>query len=247
MTGKHLSDARLATHRSPAALSLRTCRHVPRPPGDGEIHVWLLYLDHFHGHGVSLARLLDAGERREAGKLQLDLDRARFVARRGLRRLILGAYLRRWPGSLSYSAGAAAPPRLVEGNLCFSSSHAGPLAILTVAREPTGADIERTDQEADRALSRYCFDETLNKRLNSLPDKSRPRAFARFWTRGEAILKAELRRLLLPFSERDVFNPEWQVVEWNPAPGYVAAIAARGSGWSVRGLRFPLMLGGSNG
>ena len=217
---------------------LRRLRRLTMPPAAGLIHVWLLHLDHFHAHSASLGRLLDASERLQAARLQFDLDRTRFVTRRGLRRLILGACLRRRPGSLRYLKGPA-PPRLVEGNLCFSSSHAGPLAVLTVAREQTGVDIERSDQPVDPALSLYCFDEALNKRSSSLTDELPSRSFARFWARGEAITKAGLRPFVLPFTARDVFNPELQIIEWIPAPGYVAVIAARGNGWFARAFSVP--------
>ncbi len=79
----------------------------------GEVHVWRADLDVHRDRSDMLEFLCTSAERRRAGDMQDDERRARYVARKGLLRLLLGDYAQRMGGeelilsSSAYCQGAA--------------------------------------------------------------------------------------------------------------------------------------------
>src|SRR5688572_19966762 len=85
-------------------------RHVPAgsapaPLPTRQAHVWSAWLDQPEERVVQLARVLSDDERRRATKLRFERHRRRFVAARGLLRLLLGQYLGLAPERLRFRGG----------------------------------------------------------------------------------------------------------------------------------------------
>ncbi|HXT40634.1 MAG TPA: hypothetical protein VN887_11535, partial [Candidatus Angelobacter sp.] len=79
----------------------------PFPPehlrlGAEEVHVWCAALDGIVCELSPLAETLSACEHRRAERFQFDRDRIRFIARRGLLRVLLGRYLRADPVQIEF-------------------------------------------------------------------------------------------------------------------------------------------------
>jgi 4'-phosphopantetheinyl transferase len=174
------------------------------------------------------------------------LDRNRFIARRGLLRVILGRYLDLKPASIRFGYGPKGKPFLEDAcnrdELTFNLSHSEELAIYAISRKrKIGVDVERVRPipESDKIVAGlYCS--TARR-----PDQP-AKAFLDWWTRNEARLKASgdgLCRWMdsIDDSARDErpsrsnaadSHPE-ETVGWSfqtlvPAPGYTASVVAEG-------------------
>src|SRR5713226_9326224 len=80
-------------------------------PND-EVHVWRADLDRPRLQLRRLYGMLSADEQQRAGRFRFERDGNRFIARRGLLRIILGRYLGVEPGSLRFCYGPNGKPAL---------------------------------------------------------------------------------------------------------------------------------------
>jgi len=214
-------------------------------PAD-EVHVWVASLDVPDRELAALWGTLSAGERERAGRLRFDHDRRRFVARRGLRREILGAYVGRPAAGLDFRSPRSGKPELAGGEVHFNCSHSQELALCAVSRERRlGVDVERLRRVAGAvAIADSLFTAAERTALLALPAGERDAAFLRCWTRKEACLKAGGEGLggaldtftvsLAPASDPPALEavadpragrPEWSLQALVPTPCYVAAVA----------------------
>src|SRR5439155_19013213 len=90
----------------------------------GEVHVWTLplYLD--KGTFAKIAALLSPDERKRADRFHFELHRSRFIAGRGLLRLILGRYCDVQPAELRFDYRPGGKPALRWGKGASSSGDA---------------------------------------------------------------------------------------------------------------------------
>lgn len=163
----------------------------------------------------ALARLLSADELARAARLHARRHRDRFVAARGTLRRLVGERTGEDPRAVAFVYGASGKPALENGALHFNVSHSEDLALYAFSGAEVGVDVEavREVPEADR-LAREWFDE----------DEYRRYGFLGCWTRREALAKASGRGIA-----EAVDASGWRVRGFSPAPGYVAAVAARSS------------------
>lgn len=82
--------------------------------------------------------------------------------------------------------GAYGKPSLRDGRAHFNLSHAGFYAVLAVAEQPIGVDIEPI-QPFDWHVARRCF---TGREMEWLEADASDSAFCRLWTGKEAIMKA---------------------------------------------------------
>ena len=147
----------------------------------------------------------------------------------------------------------AAPgkPVLRGGDLELSVAHSGDLVAVAVATAPVGVDVEQLDGRPRElgggdpdALGRVVLADEERAALAAVHPAGRARAFLVAWTRKEAVTKAQGDGLRVPF--RDVVvaaDPAVpRLVAWpypqdprsvslldlDPGPGYVAALAVIG-------------------
>jgi len=229
-----------------------------------EIHVWRAGLDEPEGKVRRLARLLSDEERERADRFVLDRVRRRFIVGRALLRTILGRYLGPSPDQIRFAYGAHGKPALAppddEAGLRFNVSHSDGLALYAIGRgREIGVDVERIRPlpGAERIAERF-FSLPERTALQALPASAKLEAFFTCWTRKEAYIKARGDGLGHPLDQFAVTlapgeparlwpagaDDGHEVSRWSlealpPAPGYVAAVAARGRGWRVASRRWP--------
>lgn len=119
----------------------------------------------------------------------------------------------------------------VEAAPWFNLSHSGRVAILAVARQPVGVDIEEVRPLPDAyTVARRFFSAAEREALSALRADRWLRGFYSCWTRKEAFIKGIGDGLSRPLESFDV--------SLLPDPGRVriASDPALGANWSVREL-----------
>jgi 4'-phosphopantetheinyl transferase len=196
--------------------------------------------------------LLSQDELARADSFYFCRDRRRFVVGRGIVRVLLGGYLDRDPVSLVFSYGEHGRPAL--DGVAFNVSHSAEHAVIAISdRGDVGIDIEELRPEpAEEQVAERFFSPLEVSKLRRLPREEQPRAFLNCWTRKEAFIKALGDGLSLALDSFDVTlepdeEPALTRTAWSSSeheswrirdlsghfPGYVAALATRGTGESV--------------
>jgi 4'-phosphopantetheinyl transferase len=231
---------------------------------EDEIHVWHVSLDRPPSDVRRLARTLSPDEEERARRYRGERLRERFIVGRGILRMLLSRYVGRPPGRLRFAYGARGKPALApaEGSdLRFNVSHSDGLALYAFARgREVGVDVERLRElpRAERIAERF-FSTEETAALKAEPAERRVEAFFTCWTRKEAYIKARGDGLAHPLDQFAVSlvpgEPArlWvagdgdarEIARWSLdalplAPGYVAALAARGRGWRLTTRSWPL-------
>lgn len=221
-----------------------------------EVHVWCVNTKMFPD--TSFIDILNEKEKNKARLFYFQRDKNSFIVRHGLLRVLIGKYLRLSPNLIQFKCGKYGKPSIVQdsnkGILQFNMSYSREqiLFAFTLNRS-VGADIEFMKVSSDMdSVARLSFSpqeyEAFEKTIQSL----KTHCFYRIWTRKEALLKAmgkglgggsldEIDVTLEHYVEMPVErigmqvqkNPSWRLKSLAPAPEYMAAIAAEGSGWNV--------------
>jgi 4'-phosphopantetheinyl transferase len=220
--------------------------------GDG-IHVWHAALDRDVNSLSQLELALSADEKARADRFHFANDRKRFVAARGLLRELLGKYLQQTPASLEFSHGKHGKPSLsganVSSGLCFNLSHSAGMAVYAIARERNlGVDVEHVRPEfGGEDIAKRYFSAREVSDLKTLPAEAKAEGFFHCWTRKEAYLKATGMGLQIPLGSFAVsllpdepaqflegVEPCWHLSAYDPAEGYVGAVAYDGAPCSIQ-------------
>jgi 4'-phosphopantetheinyl transferase len=209
--------------------------------GRGEVHLWALPHSDLH------FELLTPDERAKADRYKRERTRAQFIASRGRLRLLLGKYLGIAPPDAPLVRSISGKPSLdpsFESDLNFNVSHSDSLGVFAFARgQRVGVDVERLRAIPNKEdlVARF-FTAREKRQFEQLAEPEREPAFFRLWTRKEAALKAIGRGVqsldqcevtFLPGDEERVLRIEddgdaagkWFLKNWNPEPGYLAAVA----------------------
>ncbi|MGC1676245.1 MAG: 4'-phosphopantetheinyl transferase superfamily protein [Candidatus Binataceae bacterium] len=222
-----------------------------------DVHVWRATLDEPPAPIDCYLHTLAADERTRAERFYFRRDGQRFIIAHGVLRAILSLYLNESPKRISFCNGSHGKPALFPesggDSIRFNMSHSHGMALYAVARSrEVGVDIEfvRGDLEAEQIAERF-FSRREIAELRALPAALRRNAFFLCWTRKEAYIKAKGEGLSLPLDQFDVSltpgepaallntRPDsgetlrWSLQELTPDPGYAAALAAGGHGWSL--------------
>ncbi|TPW27921.1 4'-phosphopantetheinyl transferase family protein [Pararhizobium mangrovi] len=158
-----------------------------------DLWIWQLETTDRSGHAPPpdiRMETLSHEERQRAGRFVHARDRDRYVRAHIGMRVVLSQYDFMEPASLAFRYGPAGKPFLARPDAPrFNLSHSGSLAALAVSRalEP-GLDIEIA-RDASRAVASVLSVEEKAE-LDRLPPEKRADAFARAWTRKEAVVKA---------------------------------------------------------
>ena len=237
----------------------------PLPPAEidlpaGEVHLWAARLDPPDDWLRQYAGLLSEDECRRAERFRAGLLRDRYIAGRGMLRILLGRYLRTDPASFSLSYQVHGKPELgspwearaVEFNL----AHSHELAVYAFTRgSPIGIDVEciRPMANAAELLERFFSPEEVQQ-WQQIPAERQLRAFFQGWTRKEAWLKAVGSGLSFPLNQFCVSLDDparvlsirgdsaeaarWWLESCEPRDGCVAAVAMQAAAAEVRKWRF---------
>jgi 4'-phosphopantetheinyl transferase len=203
-------------------------------------------------HLPALLDVLDDDERRRADRFRVDAARERFVAAHAMLRGLLAARTGAPPQRLRFAAGPHGKPALIDAPAAaphFNLAHSGDLAVVALAGDELGADVEalRPFPRAERFAARF-FAPSERRWLEARPADQRGHAALELWTFKEAYLKAvgsgiamtlagiEIdpeRPALLQVAGVPVAAGTWTLLSARlPGPG-VAAVAVRGSGWRL--------------
>lgn len=230
------------------------------PLGPDEVRVWCARLD-WPGDIGRFESSLSADEKQRAGQFRFDRDRKRFVVRRAALRAVLAESLGVPPHTLRFSYGTHGKPDLSAAcnprRLRFNASHSQDLAVVALAVDrDVGVDVERLKPLDDyEAVARRHFTEGENRALLGVAPSERLHAFFNCWTRKEAFVKARGEGLSLPLDAFEVSlapdepagllscaqageRERWSLDSFDPAPGFVGAVAAAGSGWTIGSRRW---------
>jgi 4'-phosphopantetheinyl transferase len=206
------------------------------------VHLWRAELPPALGAAQvrRLAAMLPEEDLARCQRCRQPEARARALASRAALRGVLGACLGMDPREVPLVEGHG-KPRLggsLGGELDFSLSHSGGLALLAVGRGVlVGADVERLRPVPflDSVVERF-FGEAEREELRGLRGGRRRRAYFRLWTRREAAAKALGLGILEHFRRFPRWTAElqeaegWSVTDLRPAPGYVGAVCREGQG-----------------
>lgn len=161
-----------------------------------EVHVWRADLDIGPGALLRLRETLSADERARAERFYSPVERARYIAGRGILRALLARYLRTPAGDLRVCCNAHGKPALLPGSGAedwrFNLSHSDRLALFAFAlRRQVGVDLEYVrPSPADDRLAERIFSAQEVSALRALPERAQTEAFFHCWTRKEAYIKA---------------------------------------------------------
>ena len=211
-------------------MSSRVRDRSERPAPD-EIHVWQVTLDRAGREPVSLT---DA-ERRVAGSFESARARAHYVAGRTLLRRRLGRLLGCEPLAVDIVDGPDGKPALAELVLSFNISHAGELLLIAIScPRRLGVDVEQIRPGRDvRAVTEEVLGAADRHAVTRAAGQEGVRAFFRYWTRYEAVVKARGDGLVVPLRGLADVAAGFDVHDLDVATGYVAAVAADRRPWHV--------------
>ena len=222
-----------------------------------EVHVWRVSLRELLDSSADYRQILSSDEIERADRFRLSEHGDRFVATRGILRVLLGRYLTRSPHDFTFCYNDQGKPSLLafaDRNVEFNLAHSGDFAFyaFSIGRH-LGVDVEGGDREvAHEKVSRRFFSQGEVAELDSLPADDRRTAFFTCWTRKEAYLKAigtGLSAGLAGFSVSlkpgeparlvEVKADESEALRWRmenlaAGEGYAAALCVQGMDWQLR-------------
>ncbi|MFD7261528.1 4'-phosphopantetheinyl transferase family protein [Streptomyces sp. NPDC059874] len=213
-------------------------------PEEAAVAVWSLdtRLDVVGGLPVAeAARVLDAGELKQAELKYRPADRHRYTASHIGLRVLLGGHLGLAPADVVLvredCPGCAGPhgrPAVAGGGVHFSLSHSGDVAYVALAPVPVGVDIEEFPSAGAVADVLDDLHPAETAELTALPEADRRSALARVWSRKEACLKGIGTGIGLGIVEPYVGSgpapaavPDWLLTDLPAPTGYAAAVAVR--------------------
>jgi 4'-phosphopantetheinyl transferase len=194
-----------------------------------------------------LFALMNAEEQARAQRFVRVEDRHSFTAAHGALRFLLGAMLGAAPRSFAFSANAHGKPQLTPARgVDFNMSHSGGVVLIGFAQAmPIGVDVEALRDMTERAaiVRRYFHPGEAADFAQVPPDKAEG-TFFRCWSRKEAVVKAlglgmsldlhRYRVTCLPGAKPELLALEgepapretWTLLDLDPGPGHVGAVAA---------------------
>lgn len=198
----------------------------------------------------ALAATLTEDERETAARLGAGGPRERYVAGRAVLRSVLGARLGILPEEVPLREGLGLRAELVMSGarpIHFSVSHSGAVVLVATGPGPVGVDLEGS-RELRRALevAARSFARSELELIARSPAGARPRRFLEIWTAKEAVLKAagpdhaglgDVEVSPGPdgaLATAGAGDARWAVRIFEPAPGYVAAVAAESLPAAIR-------------
>jgi 4'-phosphopantetheinyl transferase len=219
---------------------------------DSTIRVWRVLLDGRFPSETDLRECLSAEERSRAERIRGVVERRRFVAARIALRHILARYQGGSAAALPLARESGGRPFVAGGSsYAFSLTHSADLALIAVAGQAVGVDVERVRPVGymRRIARRVLHDDTV-RALAALPAERRRIAFLDAWTQREAHVKALGGGIFrtpddLPFS---VAQPDdstvhvvysrsdrqlWSVARFAPDPLARATVVVRGTARNI--------------
>jgi 4'-phosphopantetheinyl transferase len=176
----------------------------------GEVQLWRIDLAGATGLHNRFTKLLSPSEQLHASRYRLDQAQVHFSVGRACLRTLLGNATRLDPLSIAITTGVHGKPEAPDLNghrVNFNVAHSKDTILIALSREgPVGVDVEYFDRPTDiMDVAKHNFTETETSSLEAIADpQTRHRTFYRYWTRKEAVLKADGRGLIASLASFDV-------------------------------------------
>jgi 4'-phosphopantetheinyl transferase len=221
------------------------------------VHLWCFTLQG-SPHLIERGRaVLSTEERQRADRFVFDRDRIRFTIAHAVLRHLLSLYCNEPAESLRFNSAAAGKPSLAfTPSLHFNLSHSEDRALLGVSlHHELGVDLEKVRPNIEAlSISRHYFFGSERAAIEAATPSERDTLFFRYWVAKEAVLKAQgiglgfpLDRFRVDFLpdgptarietfDPDALEPGWIVRMLPCEPGWLGAVAARGTDWVVKNL-----------
>lgn len=199
----------------------------------GTLHVWRASLDALRPHADRLTTFLSPDERNRAARFHFEHDRIRYSIARGLLRLLIGRYLGRPPGTISFVYTLRAKPCLPSpATLAFNLSHSHGMALYAFAHNSElGIDVESHDPALDTEEIARKFFTPEEVRFILQPSEGRNERFFFLWSRKEAYIKARAEGLYLPLNEFEAASRSsidgFDIQSFLAWPQFAAALAVK--------------------
>lgn len=151
------------------------------------IKICLIPTDIDHDLLTALADFLSAPEIRRATRLRQAQDQKNYIVAHAALRILLARHLQLSPHELDFRPGRWGKPRLTEpahSGLHFNLSHSGSAALVAIAGQAVGIDIEQARTLDHQNLARHNFAPDEAKRITD------SHIFFDIWTAKEAVVKA---------------------------------------------------------
>ena len=251
-------DSSVLTFLRLDARSLET-----RPPApylaDREVHVWAVLLDAPAEVESHCWNWLSPTEQERVRRLSFEHDRRHFVVAHGWLRHILARYCSQDPCHVPIINASGGKPQLSHEMLrsCdvrFNLTHSNGRALLALARGfEVGVDLEEMRQAVQHLkLSERFFSRTEWETIKSCSEDRQREMFFRYWVGKESVMKAHGTGLLFPLDQcelaisdrldeavlrgcgRKTQEQKWISRFLDLNPGWVGAVAAEGTDWTMR-------------
>ncbi len=172
--------------------------------------MWYALIDRTQAEIGKFERSLSPEETDRARRFRKVSDRERYLVRQGILRGLLSQYLNSDPSHVEIHRDVKGKPYLPAwmnpDNLQFSESDSDNMAAFAFCRSSRlGVDIEKIREFPDMLeVVEQHFTQREKHEILSCPQDQRLMLFYRFWTRKEAVLKAQGEGLLKPLDSVDV-------------------------------------------
>jgi len=176
----------------------------------GEVQLWRIDLPAATGLHNRVNTRLSPSEQLHASRYRLEQAEVHFSVGRACLRALLGNVSGLDPLSIAITTGVHGKPESPNLNghrVAFNVAHSkGTILIALTCNGPVGVDVEYYDRPTDiMDVARHNFTETETSSLEAIADpETRHRTFYRYWTRKEAVLKADGRGLIASLASFDV-------------------------------------------
>lgn len=161
-------------------------------PGPDEVLLWMGAPDGEQAVRVTAMEVLDSNLIAMIDRLQDARDRAASLTAHAGLRIALASALGRAPYDILFERGQFGKPQVrASAGLHFSLSHARGAVGFALGRQPVGFDVEGVKVLPDMlAVADIAFAQEARAALTAVPKVARTALFYRFWTLGEAYIKA---------------------------------------------------------
>lgn len=210
--------------------------------------LWAVRLNVWEDEPNILRNILSEDERQRADKFVFSHHRRQFIISHAFLRQVLAGYVAAKPHELSFRRGSHGKPAVVAPtyatHLQFSLSHCEELALVGVASQPIGVDVEVMRQSMDcEDVAGHYLHPLESRTLARLSSHERRDAFYRCWTRKEAIVKAigcglsipldsfrvtltaDVPAELVQHDHRFPLHSVWRLEHLEPSRGVIGAFA----------------------
>jgi 4'-phosphopantetheinyl transferase len=180
------------------------------PLETAEVQLWRIDLAGESGLDDLFTPLLAPPEQLHANRCRPGRVRDHFSVGRACLRILLGNAHGMDSRSLPISTGVHGKPELSPANgdsIAFNVAHSEDTILIALTRSGSvGVDVEYYNRATDiMEVSQYNFTASEHRSLAAITDPhSRSRTFYRYWTRKEAVLKADGRGLIASLASFDI-------------------------------------------